>query len=148
VGCSRRTPWAQRPKAAALLAELGAAEQPFDAVVVGEYERAFCGDQFTEVSAALDRLGIRVWLPEAGGPVDLSEPAIRMLMTVLGAQSQREVLRSRHRVLAAMQAQVTDQGRYLGGRPPYGYRLVDAGLHPNRAHASGVGACAGWTRIR
>jgi hypothetical protein len=52
---------------------------------------------------------------------------------------QREVLRSRHRVLAAMQAQAHEQGRYLGGRPPYGFRLVDAGPHPNRAHA-GLGA--------
>ena len=34
-----------------------------------------------------------------------------------------------------MRAQTRDQGRYLGGRPPYGYRLVDAGPHPNRAHA-------------
>jgi site-specific DNA recombinase len=50
---------------------------------------------------------------------------------LLGAQSKREVLRSRFRVLAAMQAQAVEQGRYLGGRPPYGYRLVDAGLHPN-----------------
>jgi site-specific DNA recombinase len=25
--------------------------------------------------------------------------------------------------------------RYLGGRPPYGYQLVDAGPHPNIAHA-------------
>jgi hypothetical protein len=38
-------------------------------------------------------------------------------------------------VLAAMRAQVREQGRYLGGRPPYGYRLADAGPHPNRAHA-------------
>ncbi|MDT0300614.1 recombinase family protein [Streptomonospora sp. DSM 45055] len=49
-------------------------------------------------------------------------------MRVLGAQSQREVL-------AAMRAQTCEQGRYLGGRPPYGYRLVDAGPHPNKAHA-------------
>jgi site-specific DNA recombinase len=34
-----------------------------------------------------------------------------------------------------MQAQVVEQGRYLGGRPPYGYRLIDAGPHPNTAHA-------------
>jgi hypothetical protein len=42
---------------------------------------------------------------------------------------------ARFRVLAAMQAQAREQGRYLGGRPPYGYRLADAGPHPNAAHA-------------
>jgi len=35
-----------------------------------------------------------------------------------------------------MMVQTRDQGRYLGGRPPYGYRLVDAGPHPNKAHAA------------
>jgi hypothetical protein len=28
------------------------------------------------------------------------------------------------------------QSRYLGGRPPYGYRLADADPHPNKAHAA------------
>jgi hypothetical protein len=27
------------------------------------------------------------------------------------------------------------QGRYVGGRVPYGYLLVDAGPHPNKADA-------------
>ncbi len=34
-----------------------------------------------------------------------------------------------------MSAQVRLQGRHLGGRPPYGYRLADAGPHPNEQHA-------------
>jgi len=34
-----------------------------------------------------------------------------------------------------MLAQAREQGRYLGGRPPYGYQLVDAGPHPNAVHA-------------
>src|SRR5689334_18923712 len=34
-----------------------------------------------------------------------------------------------------MCTQTRDQGRHLGRRPPYGYRLVDAGPHPNRIHA-------------
>jgi Recombinase len=37
---------------------------------------------------------------------------------------------------AAMTAQTIEQGRYMGGRPPYGYRLADAGPHPNQAHAA------------
>jgi len=35
-----------------------------------------------------------------------------------------------------MATQTREQGRYLGGRPPYGYRLADAGPHPNKAHAA------------
>jgi DNA invertase Pin-like site-specific DNA recombinase len=80
-------------------------------------------------------MGVQLWLPETNGPVDGADPAHRALVMLLGAQSKREVLRSRFRVLAAMQAQVVEQGRYLGGRPPYGYQLVDAGPHPNTAHA-------------
>jgi hypothetical protein len=34
-----------------------------------------------------------------------------------------------------MRAQARDEGRFLGGRPLYGYRLVDAGPHPNPMHA-------------
>lgn len=87
AGCSRRLPWSSRPEAAALLAELSSADRRFDAVVIGEYERAFSGDQFARVSALLRCFEVQVWLPEAGGPVDLDDPSHRALMTVLGAQS-------------------------------------------------------------
>ena len=57
-------------------------------------------------------------------------------MTVLGLSSKREITRTNIRVRTAMAAQTREQGRYLGGRPPYGYRLADAGPHPNKAHAA------------
>jgi site-specific DNA recombinase len=134
-GHSRRTPWSSRPQAAALLAALADPGRGFDAVVVGEYERAFVGDQLTQLLPLLARHRVQLWLPETNGPVDGADPTHQALIMLLGTQSKREVLRSRFRVLAAMQAQVREQGRYLGGRPPYGYRLADAGPHPNTAHA-------------
>jgi DNA invertase Pin-like site-specific DNA recombinase len=139
VGVSRRVSWERRPQAAALLERAQNPDRLFDAVVVGEFERAFTDRQVEQVARLLQRDGVLVWLPEAGGPVDLDAPTHRMLMQVLAAQSQREVVRSRHRTMAAMTAQTIEQGRFLGGRPPYGYRLVDAGPHPNQAHA-------GWGR--
>src|SRR6266511_4170568 len=58
-----------------------------------------------------------------------------LAMTLFGSQSKGERMRIKTRVRAAMGAQTALQGRYLGGRPPYGYRLADAGAHPNPAKA-------------
>ncbi|WHT23387.1 recombinase family protein [Crossiella sp. CA-258035] len=134
-GRSRRWSWWDRPAAAALLTAAERPDREFDAVVVGEYERAFEGDQFRPVLGRLTELGVQVWLPEAGGPVELDSPVHQALMVLLGAQARREVVRARQRVVAAMRAQTRLQGRFLGGRPPYGYRLADAGPHPKAIHA-------------
>ena len=136
VGVSRRVAWERRPEAAALLEQAQSQDRRFDAVVVGEFERAFTDRQVERIARLLRRRGVLVWLPEAGGPVDLDAATHRVLMQVLAAQSQREVVRSRHRTVAAMTAQTVEQGRFLGGRPPYGYRLVDDGPRPNQAHAA------------
>jgi site-specific DNA recombinase len=136
TGTSRSVLWARRPHAAALLAATAAPDRGFDAVVVGEFERAFTGGEASQVIALLDSYGVAVWLPETRGPVDLAEPDHRALLLMLGHLSEREVLRNRFRTNAAMTVQIRVQGRTLGGRPPYGYRLVDAGPHPNRMHAA------------
>ncbi|MFE9750235.1 recombinase family protein [Saccharothrix saharensis] len=133
-GASRRRRWSNRPAAACLLEALAGPDRGFDAVVMGEYERAFCGRQFDELVPLLCAAGVQVWLPEVGGRVDLDDGEHRRLMTFLGAQSEREVIRARNRALASMKAQA-ELGRYLGGRPPYGYMLVDGGPHPRRADA-------------
>ncbi|QQQ80155.1 recombinase family protein [Saccharothrix sp. 6-C] len=136
VGCSRQVPWHLRPRAAAMLRYIATNAARVDAVVVGEYERAFLDtSQVRELRAVLERYGVQLWLPEAEGPVDFGNPAHEALLTLLAKRSLTEVLRSRHRVVTAMRMQTVEQGRYLGGRPPYGYRLVDASPHPNRALA-------------
>lgn len=59
-----------------------------------------------------------------------------MLMTLFDGMSKGERSRIRTRVRNAMAAQAETQGRFLGGRPPYGYRLADAGPHPNPGKAA------------
>ncbi|WP_433177441.1 recombinase family protein [Actinoallomurus sp. CA-150999] len=136
VGQSRVLPWARRPEAAALVAAMADPDRAFDAIVVGEYERAFYGNQFSLMAPLFEHYGVQLWMPEAGGRIDFEAEDHEQLMTSLGVQSKREITRTRIRVTTAMATQAREQGRYLGGRPPYGYQLVDAGPHPNRAHAA------------
>jgi DNA invertase Pin-like site-specific DNA recombinase len=57
-------------------------------------------------------------------------------MSVFGGMSKGERNRVKIRVRSAMAAQAEIEGRFLGGRPPYGYKLVDIGPHPNPAKAA------------
>ena len=92
--------------------------------------------------------GVQLWMPEAGGRVDYASEHDERAMTVLGLSSKREITRTSIRVRTAMAAQTREQGRYLGGRPPHGYRLADAGPHPNKAHAAWGPALTGWSPTR
>ena len=135
-GESRTVAWGRRPQAAALVAQLADPDRGWDAIVIGEYERAFYGSQYAAMAPLFEHYGVQLWMPEAGGRVDFASEHDEKTMTMLGLSSKREVTRASIRVRTAMAAQIRDQGRYLGGRPPYGYRLADAGPHPNKAHAA------------
>ena len=136
AGESRTLPWARRPQAAALVAQLADPDRGWDAIVIGEYERAFYGNQYASMAPLFEHYGIQLWMPEVGGRVDWHAEDHEQTMLALGLSSKREITRARIRVRTAMAAQTLEQGRYLGGRPPYGYRLADAGPHPNKAHAA------------
>lgn len=82
AGRSRRVPWARRPRAAALLAALSDQDRGFDAIVVGEYERAFTDNQFANILPLLERHDMQVWFPEAGGPFQADNPNHQALMTI------------------------------------------------------------------
>ncbi len=136
VGQSRTLAWARRPQAAALVAQLADPDRGWDAIVIGEYERAFYGGQYAAMAPLSGHYGIQLWTPEVGGRIDFHAEDHEQTMLALGLQSKREITRTRIRVRTAMAAQTREQGRYLGGRPPEWYRLADAGPHPNKAHAA------------
>jgi site-specific DNA recombinase len=136
TGQSRVLAWPRRPQAAALVAALADPDRGWDAIVIGEYERAFYGNQYASMAPLFEHYGIQLWTPEVGGRVDWHAEDHEQTMLALGLSSKREITRTRIRVRTAMATQTREQGRYLGGRPPYGYRLGDAGPHPNKAHAA------------
>ena len=136
VGQSRSIPWKRRPKASELLEQLKNPDRGFEAVVIGEPQRAFYGNQYGLTFPVFAHYGVQLWVPEVGGPIDPESEAHDLVMSVFGGMSKGERSRIKIRVRAAMSAQTKVEGRYLGGRPPYGYRLADAGPHPNPAKAA------------
>ena len=50
AGQSRTVAWGRRPQAAALVAALADPDRGWDAIVIGEYERAFYGSQYASMA--------------------------------------------------------------------------------------------------
>ncbi|GAA4868390.1 recombinase family protein [Saccharopolyspora cebuensis] len=136
IGQSRSLPWKRRPEASRLLAALRNPERGFDAVVVGEPQRAFYGNQYSLTHPVFEHYGIQLWVPEVGGPIDPTSEAHDLIMGVFGGMSKGERNRIKIRVRSAMHSQTEIEGRYLGGRPPYGYLIADGGPHPNPTKAA------------
>ena len=136
ISNSRSIPWTRRPEATRLLQLMRTGQADFDAVVIGEPQRAFSGNQFGNTFPLFVEFGIELWVPEKGGPIDPDSDGDEMLMTIYGGLSKGERKRIQTRVKTSMTAMARHGSRFLGGRPPYGYLFIDAGPHPNPGKAA------------
>jgi DNA invertase Pin-like site-specific DNA recombinase len=136
MGRSRSLPWERRPEASRLLDAFRETRRGWDAVVIGEPQRAFYGNQFGLTFPVFVHYGVELWVPEVGGVVGPGSDAHDLVMSLYGGMSKGERNRIKTRVRSAMAAQAAVEGRFLGGRPPYGYVLADAGPHPNPSKAA------------
>jgi len=136
IGQSRSLPWKRRPEAARLLESFRDPKRGFDGVVIGEPQRAFYGNQFGLTFPVFTHYDVELWVPEVGGAVDPGSEAHDLVMSLYGGMSKGERMRIKTRVRSAMASQAAIEGRYLGGRPPYGYTLIAIGPHPNPAKAA------------
>ena len=133
-------PWQRRPQACRLLEELKKPSRAFDAVVIGEPQREFYGNQFGNTFPLFVHFDVPLWVPEVGGPIDPNNEAHDLIMSVFGGMSKGERNRIKVWVRSAMAAQAQVEGRFLGGRPPHGPherrdRSARRDLHrPRRAH--------------
>ncbi len=104
--------------------------------MIGEPQRAFYGNQFGLTFPVFTHFGVELWVPEVGGAIDPGSEAHDLVMSLYGGMSKGERTRIKTRVRSAMASQAAIEGRFLGGRPPYGYLLGDAGPHPNPSTAA------------
>lgn len=134
IGESRSLPWKRRTEGKRLLAALSNPKRGWDAVVVGEGQRCWYGNQFSDVADLIAHHDLVLWVPELGGEYDPLNSSHFMLLTLTGGMSRGERQRVQERTRLGMETQAED-GRFLGGRPPYGYSIEVLGRHPNKRKA-------------
>jgi site-specific DNA recombinase len=132
---SRSLPWDRRPEASRILADLKDHNRGWDALVIAEPQRAFSGTQFEGILFQFAHYGVGLWVPELGGAVDINNDGHYMALSNYGTMSRAERNRTRLRVKHAVRAHA-QAGRWLGGRPPYGYLIADLGPHSNPSKAA------------
>ncbi len=132
---SRSLPWERRPEASRILRDLKNPNRGWDALVIAEPQRAFSGTQFEGILFQFAHYGVGLWVPELGGAVDINNDGHYMALSNYGTMSRAERNRTRLRVANAVRAHAR-AGRWLGGRPPYGYRIADRGPHSNPSKAA------------
>jgi site-specific DNA recombinase len=57
--------------------------------VIGEYERAFYGNQYASMAPLFEHRGVSLWMPEVGGRVDWHAEDHEQTMLALGLSSKR-----------------------------------------------------------
>ena len=124
-GVSASRPLAQRPAGAALLAAL----KPGDVIVCAKLDRVF--------RSALDALGmlqqfqrdnIALHLLDLGGDVSTNHgnALAKITFTIAAAFAEAERARTKERI-CEIKLDQKRRGRFLGGSPPFGWRVGESG---------------------
>ena len=121
-GVSGSTPLGDRPEGTRLLTTL----ERGDTVVAAKLDRMFRSAlDALQTIEAFKAQGISLVLLDLGG--DVSGNGIsKLVLTILAAVAEAERDRIRERV-ATVKKDQRDRGRYLGGKPPIGYRVGPEG---------------------
>ena len=118
-GVSGSKPLGDRPQGAALLGIL----KPGDVVITPKLDRMF--RSALDVLGRLKQGGISLHMIDLGGDTT-GNGVSKLIFTILSAVAEAERDRTRERI-AEVKRDQRQRGRYLGGTPPYGYRVGEAG---------------------
>ncbi|CAM5766380.1 Serine recombinase PinR [Labrys miyagiensis] len=126
AGVSGSIPLAERPEGARLLAAAGKG----DIVITSKLDRMF--RSAADALATLEALklgGIGLHMIDLGGDV-VNNGVSKLVFTILSAVAESERDRLRQRI-KEVKAHLRTQNAYAGGKPPYGWDVVDGRLVEN-----------------
>lgn len=122
TGVSGSKRFATRPQGAALLDVL----KPGDAVITAKLDRMFRSAlDALDVLGQLKQAGISLHMIDLGGDTT-GNGVSKLVFTILSAVAEAERDRTRERITEVKQDQ-RRRGRYLGGTPPFGWTVGEAG---------------------
>ena len=124
------------PQAAALVAALADPDRGWDAIVIGEYERAFCGAQYALMAPLFEHYGVQLWMPEAGGRVDYASEHDEQAMTCWACRRSERSPAPASGSAPRWPSRPGSRAATSAGARRTGTGSADAGPHPNKAHAS------------
>jgi DNA invertase Pin-like site-specific DNA recombinase len=121
-GVSGSKPLGDRPQGAALLAAL----KPGDTVITPKLDRMFRSAlDALDVLGKLQQRGVSLHMIDLGGDTT-GNGVSKLVFTILSAVAEAERDRTRERISEVKRDQ-RQRGRYLGGRPPFGWRVGEGG---------------------
>ena len=121
-GVSGSKPLGDRPQGAALLDIL----KPGDVVITPKLDRMFRSAlDALDVLGRLKQGGISLHMIDLGGDTT-GNGVSKLIFTILSAVAEAERDRTRERI-AEVKRDQRQRGRYLGGTPPFGWRVGGAG---------------------
>ncbi|HTI81775.1 MAG TPA: recombinase family protein [Acetobacteraceae bacterium] len=125
-GVSGSVPLGQRPEGASLLACV----RRGDIILTAKLDRMFRSSlDALAVLSDLQTAGIALHMIDLGG--DVTGNGIgKLVFAILAAVAEAERDRTRERILD-VKADQRARGAYLGGKVPFGYRVVAGMLHPD-----------------
>lgn len=148
IGLSRALPWKRRPEALRLLEAVKSPLRGFDAVVIGEPQRAFYGSQFGMTFPVFVHYGVGLWVPEVGGPIDPGSDAHDLVMALYGGMSKGERNRIKIRVRSAMPPRPNWKAGTSAAGHPTGTGWPTPGHTPTRARPPKANGCTSSSPTR
>lgn len=132
-GVSGSVPLNARPAGVALLAKI----QAGDIIIAAKLDRCFRSAlDALQVVEQLKAQGVRLDLLDLGGDI-AGNGLSKLFLTIAAAFAEAERHRIRERI-TNVKADQKARGRYLGGKVPFGFTIVDGTLEPVEAQQAAI----------